>query len=92
MTWVPGDDFDGYPGQRVRARRFITPHLHAATTQDREPDGEWTGIADGEQGMFVGPAQEFAGEYLDFGWVFLGGDPDQGTARYLITEVETIDD
>lgn len=92
MTWVPGDDFEGYPGQRVRARRFITPHLHVAMTQDREPAGEWTGIADGEKGMFIGPAQDLASEYLDFGWVFLGVDANDGSARYLITEVEPIDD
>jgi hypothetical protein len=91
VTWIPGDDLQCEPGQPVHACRYITPWLHVANTADREPAGEWTGVAHGENGMIIDPGQEHGGEYLDFGWVFLGGDPNDGTARYLITEVEAID-
>lgn len=84
------DTCDLVAGQRVMARRYVTPWLHVAHTTDREPAGEWTGTADGEDGMIIDPGQEYGGEYLDFGWVFLGGDPNDGTARYCITEVEAI--
>jgi len=82
MTWIPGDDFEAESGLLVRARRFVTPWLHVANTHDRQPDGEWAGITDGDTGMqILGDQDEFSGQYLDFGYVFLGGDPNGGTAR-----------
>lgn len=77
----------GYPeftaGQRVHARRYAQTGLrHDAP--GRELTGEWTGTADGKRGMRI----DGSGEYLDFGYVFLGGDPQDGTCMYLVTEAK----
>jgi hypothetical protein len=71
-------------GDRVRARRYEQPTLNGSDPS-RELQHEWTGTADGVRGMITDE-----GEYIDFGYVFLGGNPSLGTCAYAVTEVEPL--
>jgi hypothetical protein len=73
-------------GDKVRVRRFVQPGLRGSHPE-RELQGEWTGTVTSEWGCSL---DADAGEYLDFGYVFLGGNPADGTCSYLVTEVETV--
>jgi hypothetical protein len=73
-------------GDRVRARRYEQPTLIPGDPR-RVLTGEWTGTVNAHHGMLTddGPARS---TYLSFGYVFLGGRPEDGTAAYAVTEVE----
>jgi hypothetical protein len=79
-------EYEPKEGERVRARRYEQPTLRHGDP-DRRLIGDWTGIANAHNGMLTddGPARS---TYLSFDYVFLGGRPQDGTARYAVTDVE----
>jgi hypothetical protein len=82
-----GPSYEPAEGDRVRARRYLQPHLRAGDGANRELRHEWTGTATGPRGMLADN-----GQYVDFRYMFLGGSPKDGTCAYLVTDVEPLRD
>ena len=79
-TYEPQD------GDRVHARRYRQPTLKAGDP-GRVLIGEWRRTVNAHNGMLTDGGRERS-TYLGFGYVFLGGRPEHGTAAYAVTEVE----
>lgn len=81
--------YQPHAGDRVRVRRYQQPHLDRP--DGRELEAEYTGIVKdirywpGQTQIFMDEAE---GGFFCPEYVFFGGDPRDGTCRYLVTEIE----
>lgn len=81
-------DIDALAGTRVRVRRWIQPTLRPGDPE-RELADEITGTVagvPGSAGLMILDSRP--GEPVCPEFQFLGGLPQDGTARYMVTEVE----